>query len=147
MKNLIILLLLVSTAVQAQRGNNERIKALRTAHITQALDLSSAEAEKFWPIYNKHTAQMETLRKQERREIMMVVNGDVSSVSDADANELIDKILSFKVSQIEHQKALVEELRGVIPPQKILRLNKAEEDFRKILMEQLKQRRGNNRKQ
>jgi Skp family chaperone for outer membrane proteins len=143
MKNLLIILLLFTTAVHAQRGNNERIKALRTAHITQALDLNSAEAEKFWPIYNKHTAQMEALRKQERREVMMVVNGDMSSVSDADANELIDKILSFKVNQIEHQKALVQELRGIIPPQKILRLQKAEEDFRKILMEQLKQRRGN----
>lgn len=147
MKNLILILLLVTTAVHAQRGNNERIKALRTAHITQALDLSSVEAEKFWPIYNKHSAQMETLRKQERREIMSVVNGDMNSVSDADANELIDKILTFKVSQIEHQKALVKELRGIIPPQKILRLNKAEEDFRKILMEQLKRRRGNNKKQ
>ncbi len=147
MKNLILILLLVTTAVHAQRGNNDRIKALRTAHITQALDLTSAEAEKFWPIYNKHSAQMETLRKQERREVMSVVNGDVNSVSDSEANDLIDKILAFKVSQIEHQKEMVLELRGVIPPQKILRLHKAEEDFRKILMEKLKQRRGNNRKQ
>jgi hypothetical protein len=78
---------------------------------------------------------------------MSVVNGDVNSVSDSEANDLIDKILAYKVSQIEHQKAMVLELRGVIPPQKILRLHKAEEDFRKILMEKLKQRRGNNRKQ
>ena len=132
MKNILIILLLVTTAVQAQRGNNERIKALRTAHITQALDLNSAEAEKFWPIYNKHTAQMETLRKQERREIMQVVNGgDLNSVSDSDANELIDKILSFKVSQIEHQKAMVQELRGVIPPQKNSQASQSGRGFQK----------------
>jgi Skp family chaperone for outer membrane proteins len=142
MKNLILILLLVSTAVHAQRGNNERIKALRTAHITQALDLTSAEAEKFWPIYNKHNDQMEAIRRKERKEIMSVIRGDMNSVSDEEANDLIDKMLAFKTSEIEHQKALVQELRGVIPPQKILRLRKAEEDFRRKLVETLRERRG-----
>jgi Skp family chaperone for outer membrane proteins len=144
MKNvLIILLLLATTAVQAQRGGKERIKALKTAHITQALNLTSAEAEKFWPIYNKHDDQMETIRLKERQEVMSVVRGNLDGLSDEEANKLIDKMLDFKVKEIEHQKALVQELRGVIPPQKILRLRKAEDDFRRILVEQLKKRRGN----
>ena len=34
------------------------MKALKTAHITDQLDLTSAEAEKFWPIYNEFDAKL-----------------------------------------------------------------------------------------
>lgn len=142
MKNLIIILFLVSTGICAQRSNggHEKIKALKTAHITQALDLTPAEAEKFWPIYNQYNEKMDDIRRKERQEIIAVVRSEMSSLNDAEANELIDKMLDFKTQELEHQKALVEELRKVLPPQKILKLRKAEDDFRRMLVHKLKTR-------
>ncbi len=143
MKHLLIILLLITTGIHAQRsGNHEKIKALRTAHITQALDLTPSEAEKFWPVYNMHNNKIEAIRKKERREIIAVVRSEAGSLSDADANALIDKMLDFKTQELEFKKVLVEELRNVIPPQKILKLRKAEDDFRRILVQKLKERRG-----
>ena len=55
MKNIILLLLLVSSfqiSLAQQGQHRERIKALKTAHITNELNLTSDEAEKFWPVYN-----------------------------------------------------------------------------------------------
>ena len=57
MKNIKILttlLLLFSLMgfTQDDPSKKEKIKALKTAFITTELDLTSAEAEKFWPIYN-----------------------------------------------------------------------------------------------
>ncbi|MCW5519731.1 sensor of ECF-type sigma factor [Aureitalea sp. L0-47] len=141
MKNLLIILLLFASTLQAQRPGSEQIQALKTAHITQTLDLTSEEAEKFWPIYNKFDQQLEKNRKQERREIVSMVKGDVGALSDEEAEKLIEKMIDFKENQFTHYKNLVQELKGVIPPQKILRLRKAEEDFRRILMEQLRKRR------
>ena len=142
MKNVLIILLLIAGTLQAQRPGKEQIQALKTAHITQALDLTTEEAEKFWPIYNKFDKQQEKNRKEERREISSIVSGDLSALSDEDANKLIDKITGYKEKQFTHYKNLVSELKGVIPPQKILQLRKAEDDFRRILMEQLRKRRG-----
>lgn len=142
MKNILIILLLFAGSIQAQRHGSEQIQALKTAHITQALDLTSTEAEKFWPIYNKYDQQLEKNRKQERREIATMVRGDVDGLSDEEAEQLIEKIIDYKEKQFMHYKNLVQELKGVIPPQKILRLRKAEEDFRKILMQQLRKRKG-----
>jgi Skp family chaperone for outer membrane proteins len=142
MKNLLIILLLVAATTQAQRPGHEQIQALKTAHITQALNLTSEEAEKFWPIYNKFDEQLENNRKQERREIVSMVKGDLDALSDDDAERLIEKMIDYKEKQFSHYKNLVQELKGVIPPQKILRLRKAEDDFRKILMQQLRKRRG-----
>lgn len=144
MKKLIILsILLLSVGMYAQRGGHEKIKALKTAHITDALELTPSEAEKFWPIYNAHEEKMDQIRKGERKEIGAVIRENGATLSDAEANEIIDKILDFKSRELGYQKELVNKLRMVIPPQKILKLRKAEDDFRKMLVERLKNRRGN----
>ena len=49
------------------RGQLERIKAFKTGYLTQELDLSSAEAEKFWPIYNEYEKKMFELRVEKRK--------------------------------------------------------------------------------
>ena len=56
MKRLIIpiLTLFICFNAYSQRDGKmqERIKAQKVAFITERLDLSSKEAQKFWPIYN-----------------------------------------------------------------------------------------------
>src|ERR1700749_3445006 len=42
----------------------ERVQALKIAFITKRLSLTSAEAEKFWPIYNEYSDKREVVRKQ-----------------------------------------------------------------------------------
>ena len=67
MKKLIpILVLLISFSGFAQRGAkmNERIKAQKTAFITERLSLTADEAEKFWPIYNEIETKKKALRKK-----------------------------------------------------------------------------------
>ena len=51
---MVFLILVFSKEVSAQEGGKERIRAYKTAYITQELDLSSSEAEKFWPVYNEY---------------------------------------------------------------------------------------------
>ena len=141
---LFILLLLMTTGIYAQRGGGpEKIKALKTAHITTALNLTAAEAEKFWPIYNQHEEQMEAMKRQQRQEIASVVRGNIGNLSDSDANALIDKMINLKSQELEFQKALIADLKKVIPPQKILRLHRAEEEFKKMLLDKFKQQRRN----
>ena len=56
LKIIIVLLLLTSFNFYAQGDNmkekREQIKTMKIAFLTTELDLSSTEAEKFWPIYN-----------------------------------------------------------------------------------------------
>ncbi|KAA3620940.1 MAG: hypothetical protein DWP94_11415, partial [Flavobacterium sp.] len=104
MKKILIVLLLITTGIYAQRGaGNERIKALKTAHITEALDLTPAEAEKFWPVYNKHSDQMESIKKQRRMDVMSIAKGDLSTLNDSEANNLIDKMLEFQQKEMQLQ--------------------------------------------
>lgn len=139
MRTIILIALLFTTTFYGQQ--KERIKALKATHISNALNLTSAEAEKFWPIYNAHGEKQFDLRKKERREIFMIVKGDVEGLSDDEANILIEKGINFKSTELQYYKELVANLRGVIPPHKILKLRRAEEEFKRKLLEKLKKRR------
>jgi len=64
---LLMVLLSLNAGAQQQNGSNQsakdRIEALRIAFISQQLNLSPAEAEKFWPVYNNYRAEIEALQK------------------------------------------------------------------------------------
>lgn len=141
MKHILILLLLTTSISFAQRG--DKIKSLKRAFITEELDLTSSEAEKFWPIYNAHEDKMEALRKQERQEIFQLLRGNkIETLSDAEANVLIDKGIQFKSQEFEYNKELVQNLKGVIPSKKILMLKRAEQEFKRLLIDKVKGRKG-----
>lgn len=143
MKKIVLVLFLVSTGLYAQRPNQDRMKAFKTAYLTDQLDLTSSEAEKFWPIYNYFENKLKSLRKKERSEVFSKVrNGGIEALTDSEAIALIDKMLEMKTTELQYRKELVKDLLKVMSPKKIIKLNRAEEEFKKILLERLKQHRG-----
>jgi len=144
MKYILLFSLLLTTSVYAQRG--ERVKAFKTAHITTALDLTSAEAEKFWPVYNAHEEKLQELRRKERQEIFQIVKGDMEGLSNEEADRLIEKGISFKQTEFDLHKQLIQNLRSVIPSRKIVKLHRAEEEFKRILLKEMQKRRNGRNK-
>lgn len=132
----------MAATVQAQEGKHEKIKAWKTAYITEKLALSSEEAEKFWPIYNKYDEKFHDLRKKERNEIFRKLRDGLENFTDAEANELIDKNLSLESSELELRKQMTAELRKVLSPKKIIILKKVEEDFKRELLDRYRSSKG-----
>ena len=144
MKNILVLLLLVTSVTFAQKRDKEewhkKIDALKTAHITEALQLSSAEAEKFWPVYNVYDEKMHHLHKTKKKEIYSKLKDGVDSMNDSEANTLIDKDLQLEQKELQYRKELVAQLKKIISPGKIIKLKKAEDDFTKELLKRYRQR-------
>jgi len=72
MKKLILFLVVFAgfSYICAAQPPKERIKALKVAYITKELNLTSAEAEKFWPVYNEYFAELEkVIRENEPDEL------------------------------------------------------------------------------
>lgn len=46
---------------QPQGANAQLIETLRTAYITKELNLTSEEAQKFWPVYNEYTGEIKKI--------------------------------------------------------------------------------------
>lgn len=149
MKKIVLLVLLISTGLVAQRSHDqnhgpdhEKIKALKTAHITEQLDLTSSEAEVFWPIYNEYDKKLQEVRDKERIEFREKLKEEgVDNLTDEEAEMVINRMIELKTSEINYRLELIQNLKGVISPQKIIKLQRAEEQFKRKLLKRLRSQR------
>ena len=154
-KYILILFFLFGTTIYAQKPDkklhdergkkNEKIKTLKIAHISNELNLTTEEAEKFWPIYNEHERSMMNIRHELRSKSKFRPDS-AEKLTDDEANELIESILSMKTAELTFQRELISNLKGVVPPVKILKLERAERTFREMLIKELRDRRQEKRK-
>ena len=138
------LFLLFTISIQAQQMNKEKMKLLKTSYITDALDLTPKEAEKFWPIYNLYMDKIVkskfSFESNFHRQIKNT--GDIDHISEQQAQEFIDKSIVNEKEIYTNKIALLKDLSRVLSAKKILKLQKAERDFnRKILQEYGKRKR------
>ena len=141
MKNyyLLIICFLSTTLIQAQRPDKRaELKALKIGYLTKQLELTSSEAEVFWPIYNEFDKKMFELRQQK---ILKSRNLNIESLSDEEAIKLIDSMKESEKNKFEYENQLIEDLMKILPPKKIILLKKSEIEFGKQVLEQYKQKR------
>lgn len=141
-KATLILLLLVTTLSFGQRGNREKIKSLKVAFITEKLELSSKEAQQFWPVYNKFEEEREILRRKERIEIREKIK-DVSTLSETEAEKLLTQFTEFNATEEELNRSYLTAMKKVLSAKKTLLLLRSEEEFKRRLLKQYRQNRGN----
>ncbi|SDX10464.1 hypothetical protein [Aequorivita viscosa] len=144
MKNLIFIFLLVSAAVYSQENKYEKIKALKTAYITEQLALTPSEAEKFWPVYNKFDEKFHDLRHKKYDDVYKKLHSGIENLTDEEANKLIDDYLSMESNKLEMRKEKIAALRKVLSPKKIIGLRKAEDDFKRELLTRYRHGQGKN---
>ncbi|APY09351.1 hypothetical protein BWZ20_14015 [Winogradskyella sp. J14-2] len=134
-----LLILLVSLTGFAQRGGEiqEKIKAQKIAFITEKLELTSKEAQQFWPIYNAFEAKVEKIKSEDLRPLKREMRQ--SNVSDKRAGEILDKLLEAETEMHNAKLELVEDLKTVISAKKIIMLKVAEDQFNQKLLDRLKE--------
>jgi len=114
---------------QSHEDRWEKMKAEKVAFLTTQLALTSAEAEKFWPIYNEMEKQRWDAQKA-RRELENKVSEAEESLSE---NEVVKLTRDFAGSMAKEGALMSgynEKLLKVIPAKKVLKLYKAENEFR-----------------
>lgn len=138
---ILILFLLATTFIYGQnRPIRDKIKTLKVAFITERLGLTSEEAQVFWPIYNEHEDKIEAIKRKERREIRAkLVNFDELSEKQADA--LLNDLIALENEKHQLNVDFMEKMSKAITSKKTFLLIKAEEDFKKRLLKEMRDRR------
>lgn len=141
MKKLILLLLLIflSTNIFAQK--DDKIKALKVSFFTEKLDLIEKEAEQFWPIYNAYYTKTSKIKRQDIRGIRKEVKENKETITNEKSKELLDKLSTAINSLHEEETKLIKKLEKVISHKKILLLKIAEDDFKRKILEQYRNKR------
>lgn len=138
MTALILMFCLSICAQPNDKGRLERLKALKASYLTDKLELTENEAQKFWPIYNAHENKLRKLRSDLR----------AARRADAPAKKLVENFINYEEEKLTLLRTLISNLESVISHDKMLRLIRAEEGFRRELIEQFRRRREskNNRR-
>ncbi len=126
--------------LQAQESKKDKIEALRIAFITKQLDLTSKEAQAFWPVYNDYLDKVESARKAFRQQYK---KNDYDFSTDKEAEDFINAEIQLKQKEAAYFKEYYEKFKKVLPVKKVALLRKAEEDFKKEIIKQLQGRGAN----
>jgi len=138
----------LSLSAQGEKGSREKIKALKVSYLTEQLNLTPSEAEKFWPIYNGYNKEQYSLRNILRSEIKKAIEKEeqgVSTISEIEAEEIILLKLSTDKKIYESQKDFINKVKNVISYKKIVKLQLAEMEFGRKLMSKYKHKKSNSK--
>jgi hypothetical protein len=130
----IIFCLTLSASLFAQdhRERYEQIESIKVAFITKKLDLTTEEAQKFWPVYNNYQKELMELMKKRRED---------RQKTDIAPNDKINADLAYESKMLDLKKKYKKLYSKAIPAEKILLLYQAEREFREHLIKQLNHRR------
>lgn len=123
----------IALATAQDNDKHERMKALKTAYITQEMNFSSAEAEKFWPIYNKYEEQKHTLHQADR-ELRERMKTFAKELNEKQAEEMLSQLQKLYQQEQKIKSELITDLRKQFDASFVVKLKKAENDFRMQLL-------------
>ncbi|WP_353169768.1 hypothetical protein [Flavobacterium sp.] len=129
---------LVTARKEMVQERNDKIKSLKIAFISQKLALTSEEAEKFWPVYNKYDDKIMVLKESQ-----MKLRLDKRNSSDEEALKKIEEAEAIESEVMLLKKKMRAELIPIISAEKVVTLERLEHEFHRKILEKLKERKGN----
>ena len=139
-KTLLITLFLLSIhsfAQESMEDKKEQIRSLKVGFITNELSLTTEEAAKFWPIYNAFDDKQYELKSKKMKAFKSRMNDDdLDKMSEKEAASLLAQMENSEDDLYQLRKRFIANLKGVLPAKKIIKLKKAEEDFKRKLLQQ-----------
>lgn len=123
--------------MQQKKNWQEKFRAEKVAYLTRELDLTSAEAEVFWPVYN----QIEKERFEAMKQRMDAYKALKAALKDGKDAKEIEQLTEAYVLANDCQKFdldAVARLNKVLPVEKVAKLVLAEEKFRSQQFHRLK---------
>jgi hypothetical protein len=120
------------------KEHEEKIDRLKIAFITTELNLTSEEAEKFWPLYNEAEAKVKELRKANRK-IEQEVRDSYETMTNEEAKKKLAAVFENDEKETAIRKEYAEKFSKIIGEKRALKLLSLEHEFRRELLDRLKE--------
>ena len=129
---LFCLLALGSLSASAQ-DRNENVEAAKIAYLTDKVELTADQAQKFWPVYNEY----ETKRRELMRNYRSGYRKNLEEMTEQEAKARIEEMFFIKEKELDLEKEYVAKYQRIITPKQLIKLYRAERDFTKLLLKKL----------
>src|SRR5687767_86064 len=116
-----------------RKARHEKIDAAKTAYLTDRMNLSTEQSQKFWPLYNEYDAKRQQIRKKSRA----LKEENLEAMSDADLKAGINDMMEGRQQELNLEKEYLEKFQKVISVRQVATMYKAEKEFMKVLLKKL----------
>lgn len=146
-----ILAVFLSTQIFAQneekkgeatrQSRHDKIEQLKIGFITKELDLSTKEAQEFWPVYNEMSDKLKAEKKKQRKVVKdLKTNGE--TYSESDFKNKLGALYASQSREIELKKEYNDKIAAIIGYKKSAKLLSLEQRFKRELLNKVKSRPG-----
>ena len=131
-----------TTYAQHERGSGEdwkkKMMSEKVAFFTVELDLTPAEAQKFWPVYNQIDKEKDEANAAVFMSYIELEKAIKEKKSEKEISSLLDKYIDALDKQGEINTKADERYRKVLPVAKVAKLYVSEEEFRRPYIRRLR---------
>ncbi len=136
---LIILSFAAPAWTQDKPANNmeivhEKLKADKKLLVSQYMELTEAEAKRFWPVYEDY--QKDLLKFYERLGALLksyAADYRGKSLTDDKAKKLLDEWIALEQEEVKQRSAFIPKVTKAVPAKKAARYLQIENEFRMLL--------------
>ena len=114
------------------------MRAEKIAYITEALELSTEEAEKFWPVYNRCEKEKQKAFDSQMKALRSLDAAVRENKSDNEISSLLKTYIDSLDKRNEIDRKYIPEYQKIISDKKVAKLFLTEEYFRRHQLHKLK---------
>ena len=127
----------VGQSGQKPDHSRELIQSHKIAFITDRLDLTPEEAQRFWPVFNEYQDKRELVQKEMFKDFD-IKNMDIDALTDEQAIEIADNQIIKAQKLLDVQKEYHLQFKAILPIRKVLKLYQAEKEFQHELLRKIR---------
>ena len=109
----------------------DAVKADKRAVVQKNMDLTEAEAKKFWPLYDAYQKDLDRVLQRQNRAIVEYVN-QASSMTDTNAKRLARELLDADAEEQRLRERQLKRLYAALPARKAIRYLQIENKIRTL---------------
>jgi len=126
---------------QERRGPSpemfEKIKAEKISFFTSKLDLTPAEAQAFWPVYNEFEKKRFDIQRQ-IHQFERMPDEKITSLSETEIEKMTDNYIGSFEKEALLLKEYNKQFLKILPKKKVLMMYRTENEFRSHLIREYK---------
>ncbi|HEX2394400.1 MAG TPA: hypothetical protein VHI78_03595 [Bacteroidales bacterium] len=133
--------LLNSTCLLSQTARSERqdnLQQQKVAFFNEKLQLTAEESSKFWPVYNDFQNRRDKITR-DRNTLLQYFEANQVNMTEDEAKIMIAKYVGFQKEETLLLETYTEKFMLILPAKKVIRIYLVELEFKKWLLENLRQ--------
>ena len=120
------------------QDQDSKVENLKIAFITRKLDLTTDQAQQFWPVFNEFDVKRKTIRidlrtLRDKEELVEAKDKQLATVS---------KMLDLKEDELKLERAYVPKFAKVLKPWQVVELYSIEREVAKHLLNRMEDRKA-----